>query len=100
MKLDSAPEPPVSSVTSTPATSPTQPEPSDSKAAIPLKSKSSSGKRISRYNHDLEVIFDLPGLQLQLRTEHGQSENIPQEDGKLLADNTRQSVSKEMSELY
>lgn len=59
------------------------PTPDESKSGAnitPLKSKSST-RKISRYNHDVDVIFDLPGLQLQMKTDHPQKQDSPLASG-------------------
>ena len=64
----------------------TSPTPDESKSGAnvtPLKSKSSTTRKLHRYNHDVDVIFDLPGLQLQMKTDHPQKQDPPLASGTL-----------------
>mgnify|MGYP001791757042 CR=1 FL=1 len=74
VNLDLAPEPP--------GTVPVSPTVSESPGAVPLKSKSSATRKMNRYNHEVELIFDLPGLLLQMKTEHPQRQQPPRDNSK------------------
>ena len=43
----------------------------------------SSTRKSTEYNHETEIIFALPSLEMVLKTEHLQGETEPLEDGKL-----------------
>lgn len=45
--------------------------------------RSSIQKKLQRYNHDVVIIFDLPGLQLNMKTEHPQQHEVPKSSGNL-----------------
>lgn len=47
------------------------------------KSKTST-RKIHRYNHDVDIIFDLPGLQLHMKTEHPQKHLPPLATGEIV----------------
>ena len=63
--------------------SPSQTEQSEAPASpgTPVTRSKSSTRKIHRYNHDVDIIFDLPGLQLQMKTEHPQKHMVPQSTG-------------------